>query len=326
MTNENPNHRDDFSELDALDAAFEKRREAILNVELEKELSPLRANEEKAKAEAAATLLDAKGRSAKMRGLAVLAAGAGIALMLFAAGYFVASNKELRTIIKDHTDKYFPWSKLDETAGTDVPRHETNESQAHKSEQSAAPSKLDAEVTQSDRVKRGDTQTDRPRQREQQAPPESTNETVPPGNMVGIPENPHIPEPQPEPTQAPEQQSRPEPQITVMRDPPKPASRHAPGSLAAQLEEEINNTQKPYSQREFTQSEEYQTAEYRGKIKTIENGSLIFNDGKVFNPINKDYIRTTNEYDGDFAYCRQSQPTENSYYCRVLHNGLEEKL
>lgn len=163
---------------------------------------------------------------------------------------------------------------------------------------------------------------------EQVADPTSPSSSLPKEQPTTVPEqSPQAqPLPSPEPTPEPALPPAPPKQMTIVTNPEPTPSKHAPGSLAARLEQEIQSGYRAFTPKQFTETEEYKTAEYHGRLETIRDGKIIFSDGQVFNPLNPNYLTTTSEYNGDYAYCRQITPSENRYICRVLHMGVEVKI
>lgn len=84
---------------------------------------------------------------------------------------------------------------------------------------------------------------------------------------------------------------------------------------------------------EFESSPAYKTAEFRGKIVSIIDGQIKFDNGRVLvfaDPAGRPVgAPTTREFDGELAFCRRAGRNTNGterWPCSVLHNGIVQNL
>lgn len=83
----------------------------------------------------------------------------------------------------------------------------------------------------------------------------------------------------------------------------------------------------------FTQSEEYRTAEFNGRILKFHGGVIQFDNGRDLMMANGNGSLNLNagttRYDGDLAYCHHDGNFANGrqrWPCKVMHNGVVEEL
>jgi hypothetical protein len=111
---------------------------------------------------------------------------------------------------------------------------------------------------------------------------------------------------------------------------PKPVAEAAPPTMGP----DSPYAPKTPDERKFTQTPEYKTAEYHGRIVKSPNGrSLWFEDGKNFSPAHWDEHtgESTDDPDmafdsepfvGDLGMCVEERGHKNLWDCTAMHNGV----
>jgi hypothetical protein len=87
------------------------------------------------------------------------------------------------------------------------------------------------------------------------------------------------------------------------------------------------------AEEKFTQTEEFKTAQFKGRIKSIVGGEIVFDNGRKLVMADASGrpsgSPTTSKYDGDIAFCRYVGDYANGrkkWPCSVFHNGRSEAL